>query len=96
MINTFTKKLFEDINEAVSGAANAGLSQPQLKQMLEGALRKAQLVTREEFDAQQAVLLRTREKVEQLERQVSALEARLKGEEPQANLDAESRANWEM
>lgn len=35
---------------------------------------KLELVTREEFDAQQAVLLRTRERLEQLEKQVAELE----------------------
>jgi len=37
-------------------------------------LSKLELVTREEFDAQQAVLLRTREKVEALEVRVAELE----------------------
>lgn len=37
-------------------------------------LARLDLVTREEFDAQQAVLMRTREKVEVLEKQVAALE----------------------
>ncbi|WP_148861505.1 accessory factor UbiK family protein [Marinobacter fonticola] len=40
-------------------------------------LSKLDLVTREEFDAQQAVLMRTREKVEALEKQVAQLERRL-------------------
>lgn len=42
-------------------------------------LSKLDLVTREEFDAQQAVLLRTREKVEALEKKVAELEQRLGG-----------------
>ncbi|PAV25446.1 hypothetical protein C8D92_104192 [Tamilnaduibacter salinus] len=37
-------------------------------------LSRLDLVTREEFDAQQAVLLRTREKVEALEKRVAELE----------------------
>ncbi len=37
-------------------------------------LAKLELVTREEFDAQQAVLLRTREKVDALELRVAELE----------------------
>lgn len=39
-------------------------------------ISKLELVTREEFDAQQAVLLRTREKLEQLEKRVAELEAK--------------------
>lgn len=44
---------------------------------LQAGLRKLDVVTREEFDVQRAVLLRTREKLEQLERQVAALERQL-------------------
>ncbi|MDX1755145.1 MAG: accessory factor UbiK family protein [Marinobacter sp.] len=40
-------------------------------------LSRLELVTREEFDAQQAVLMRTREKVEALERRVAELEKAL-------------------
>ena len=41
---------------------------------LESGLRKMNLVTREEFDIQSAVLLRTREKLEALEKIVTELE----------------------
>lgn len=42
---------------------------------LQAGLQKLDLVTREEFDVQRCVLLRTREKIEQLEQQIAALEA---------------------
>ena len=45
-----------------------------LRPVLEAALRRMDLVTREEFDAQTRVLARTREKLEALERQIAALE----------------------
>ena len=48
--------------------------QQNFKAVLQGGLSKLDLVTREEFDVQRAVLLRTREKVEQLERVVAAME----------------------
>ncbi len=41
---------------------------------LESGLKKMNLVSREEFDIQSAVLLRTREKLEALEKTVSKLE----------------------
>ena len=41
---------------------------------LQSGLRQLDLVTREEFDVQRCVLLRTREKIEELEQQVLALE----------------------
>ncbi len=44
---------------------------------LESGLRKMNLVGREEFDIQNAVLLRTREKLEALEKTVATLEAQL-------------------
>ncbi|VAW99599.1 hypothetical protein MNBD_GAMMA21-1654 [hydrothermal vent metagenome] len=45
-----------------------------LKTGLTIALKKMHLVTRDEFDIQKAVLEKTREKLEQLEKQVQALE----------------------
>jgi BMFP domain-containing protein YqiC len=49
------------------------------KDTLRFGLRKLDLVTREEFDVQRCVLLRTREFVEALERRVAELEAQLPG-----------------
>lgn len=46
---------------------------------LQSGFAKMDLVTREEFDVQTAVLARTRAKVESLEKQVAALEAANKG-----------------
>jgi hypothetical protein len=51
-----------------------------LRAVLQSVFSKLDLVTREEFDVQQAVLLRTREKLEALEAKVAALEARQGGE----------------
>lgn len=46
----------------------------QAKALLQKVLRNMDLVTREEFDVQTKVLQRTRQKLEQLEQQVAALE----------------------
>ncbi len=43
---------------------------------LNAALGRMNLVTREEFDVQQAVLQRTRQKLEVLEKQIAELEAK--------------------
>jgi BMFP domain-containing protein YqiC len=48
--------------------------QEQLKHILQNTLSKLDLVTREEFDAQAAVLMRTREKVDALESRMSEIE----------------------
>jgi len=42
--------------------------------LLQSSLSKMNLVTREEFDVQSAVLQRTRDKLEQLEKQVAQLQ----------------------
>ena len=45
-----------------------------IRSLLQSTLTKMNLVTREEFDVQSAVLQRTREKLEQLEKQVDQLQ----------------------
>jgi len=49
-----------------------------VKAMLTQGFNKFDLVTREEFDTQAQVLIRTRLRLEELERRVVELEARLK------------------
>lgn len=51
--------------------------QQHFRATLQAGLGKLDLVSREEFDVQRAVLLRTREKLELLERVVAVLEARV-------------------
>ncbi|MBS0201097.1 MAG: accessory factor UbiK family protein [Proteobacteria bacterium] len=53
--------------------------QQNFKSVLQAGLGRLDLVTREEFDVQRAVLLRTREKLDALERQVAELEAARSG-----------------
>ncbi|WP_457667909.1 accessory factor UbiK family protein [Thiolapillus sp.] len=73
-------KILDDISSKVSSNLPKGLQamqsdlQRNLKTGLEAALGKLNLVTREEFDVQQAVLMRTRAKVEALEKQLAELE----------------------
>lgn len=47
------------------------------RSILQAMFSKLDLVTREEFDTQTQVLLRTREKVEQLEQKIKQLEQQL-------------------
>lgn len=49
----------------------------QVRAAAQAAFEKMEFVTREDFEAQKAVLLRTREKLEALELKVATLEARL-------------------
>ena len=48
-----------------------------MRGILESGLQKMNLVTREEFEIQSAVLQRTREKLEALEKRVAAMETDL-------------------
>ncbi|MES9903181.1 MAG: accessory factor UbiK family protein [Sedimenticola sp.] len=74
-------KLFDDLAKRVAGNVPSGLQhlqedlQKNLRSAVEAALTHLDLVTREEFEVQQAVLLRTREKLERLEAQVAELES---------------------
>ncbi|QUN06188.1 accessory factor UbiK family protein [Shewanella yunxiaonensis] len=56
----------------------AGEFEERSKRILQQQLLKLDMVSREEFDVQQHVLLKTREKLEALQAQVDALEARLR------------------
>ena len=73
-------KVFDDISKQMANSLPKGLSalsedvQRNLHSALEAALNRMNLVTREEFDVQQAVLLRTREKLEAMEKRIAELE----------------------
>ena len=80
-------KLLDDLARRLSASAPAGFQLLQddlrrnLRASLESALSRLDLVTREEFDVQAAVLARTREKLEAMEKELALLERRL-GAEP--------------
>lgn len=61
-------------------SADAGADfRKNLRAMLTNTLSRMDLVTREEFDVQTAVLARTRTRLDELEHQVKALEQALSG-----------------
>ena len=64
--------------------------QQNFKSVLQSGLSKLDLVTREEFEVQRAVLLRTREKLEQLQRAVAELEAQVDGAQPAGGTPGDS------
>ncbi len=79
-------KLFDDLSRRVADNLPRGFQALQddlernLRAALESALGKLKLVTREEFEVQQAVLSRTREKLRALEARVQALEGKAAGD----------------
>jgi len=74
--DSIINQLINQFNQAfVPGAQALGEeAQLQIRTALSSALQKMNLVTREEFDTQQAVLARSREKLDALERQIVELE----------------------
>ena len=79
-----TSKSPKDIFTQFASLAGPGLEslnnevRQQVRATVQNALEKMDVVTREDFEAQKAVLIRTREKLEALELTVADLEARLK------------------
>ena len=74
MLGDLAKAISNDIQSFVANANKGGAINPdQLQTLLQSALRKCNLVTREEFDAQAAVLHKTRAKLEDLEAKLEQL-----------------------
>lgn len=75
-------KKIEQIIQQIQNALPQGIkdlgqdAEAKIKQTLQAQLAKLDLVTREEFDVQTQVLLRTREKLATLEKQVEDLLAK--------------------
>ncbi len=75
-------KVFDEISRRVQESiANTPVEdvQKNLRALMSGWFARLDLVTREEFDAQQAVLQRTREKLSSMEGRVAELEQLING-----------------
>lgn len=79
----FDPKTIDDIASRLANAVPPGFNnlkedlEKNFHVVLQGALGKLDLVTREEFEVQKAVLAKTRTKVEDLEIRLAALEKEL-------------------
>jgi BMFP domain-containing protein YqiC len=74
-IDDLARRLSDLVPPGLRGHSNEVLReelQQTFKSALQSGLSRLDLVTREEFDVQRAVLLRTREKLDALERAVAA------------------------
>ena len=77
----FDPKAIDDIANRLASAIPPGLNnlkddlEKTFQAILQGALGKLDLVTREEFEVQKMVLAKTRSKLEDLERRVSEMES---------------------
>nr|WP_136252772.1 accessory factor UbiK family protein [Ningiella ruwaisensis] len=80
-------KKLEEIAKNISSAIPPGVknmadeAEGRIKQVLQAQLSKLDFVSREEFDIQSQVLIRTREKLEALEARLNELEASGKDDE---------------
>lgn len=75
------QKLIDDLGDKISQTFNHGPIKDlehNLRALLQSALQKLDIVTRDEFDVQQEVLLRTREQLIALEARISELEKMIK------------------
>lgn len=76
----FELRALDDLARRMAALVPAEVSEARddlarnFRALLQSGLRKLDLVTREEFEVQRAVLLRTREKLEALESRLSELE----------------------
>ncbi|MCB1875637.1 MAG: accessory factor UbiK family protein [Chromatiales bacterium] len=96
----FDPKMLDELARKMSDSLPQGLKDLQgdmertFRNGLQSTFTRMDLVTREEFDVQTAVLARTREKLELMEQRVAALEAKLgiplaAGEDLAADADGE-------
>ena len=78
--NPFSKEIFDSIQGKLPTGLASGMQDLQsdieknIRAAVEANLKKLNLVTREEFDVQQQVLQRTREKLEKLEAKLAEME----------------------
>ena len=76
----FDPKSLDELARRLAEAVPPGLAalgndlEQNFKAVLQGGLAKLDLVTRQEFDIQAAVLRRSRERLEELEKRIAALE----------------------
>lgn len=79
----FDSKVFDDLAQKLSNVLPESLQtakhdvEKNFKQILQSSFAKLDLVTREEFDVQTKVLLRTREKLDNIEAELSLLEQKI-------------------
>lgn len=71
----FLDEIAAKLNEAVASGPAKDIEK-NVRALLTQGFAKLDLVTREEFDIQAELLSRTRQKLEELEKRVAALEAR--------------------
>ncbi len=67
--------LLQQLKQALPNGNLSNEVEKNMRALVQSAFSKLDIVTREEFEAQAAVLQRSREKIEQLEKQLAELAA---------------------
>ncbi|MDX1342053.1 MAG: accessory factor UbiK family protein [Reinekea sp.] len=74
----FLDRISEQVNDLLSQSKQSSEDiKRNVRALIQAQLAKLDVVSREEFEVQQAILLKTRTQIEQLEKQLAALEAQL-------------------
>lgn len=79
----FDPKAIDNLADRIAGAIPPGLTnlkddvEKNIHALLQSALSKLDLVSREEFEVQKAVLAKTRSRLEDLEKRVTDLEQKI-------------------
>lgn len=73
----FIEQLVQQASKLANGAQVQQDIESKLRVLMQGAFNRMDLVSRDEFDAQSAVLARTREKLEALEQQLQQLQGEI-------------------
>ncbi len=78
-IDIMMTRIIEDIIKHID-KSELNMEPSKIKSLLQSAIKKADLVSRDEFDTQSAVLLRTRMRLQNLEEQLSHVEVLLENQ----------------
>jgi hypothetical protein len=74
-IEQIAKQIHESMPQSVKDLGTD--VEQKVRQVIQGQLNKLDIVSREEFDVQTQVLLRTREKLTQMEQKLAEIESKL-------------------
>ena len=77
LVESLTDKVSALVSKSGEGPSIKDDIQSNLRTVVQSAVSKLDIVSREEFDAQVAVLHRSREKIDQLEQQLKTLTEQL-------------------
>jgi hypothetical protein len=78
-------EVIRQVNDLLGDSALRSEADRNARALLQSALRRLDMVSREEFDAQADILARTRARVEELERELEQLAAQVEQAQSPAN-----------